>query len=275
MHKELLRKKIVQLLFIPILLISIFNSSFILFFIPLILHITFNGVVKHKTNSLIFLVILIIMVAFLNQKILSGVHDENIIKSLKIYFLDIYNTAKYNVIEDDMGNIRTMQEPKIIDNFTNIDLSNFYIIKDSIYALKATLDYTEYYSGNASLLITYKTPSKDQILAVKISNISDWKNYNYINIWLKSDDAGGKFEFIITDADGDWWHYYNNDILFTNNWTLLKMPLKSFNNPSWTQRGNGKQNFENVTQYLIRIIPQKDEPGYHTLNLDEIYLSDI
>jgi hypothetical protein len=254
-----------------ILTISIFNSTFFLLIIPLVLLLCFDLDLKPKRYLLILFFLFSAISAFLNQNAVSGSHNSNMLTSTSDFLLSIYNTAKYNIIETEMGNIKTMREPYAIDDFEYSNLTNFYIPQDGTF--NVSLDGREHYTGNSSLKLAF-SPGL-QISVIRMLSKASWNDYNYANLWVKGDSVGGMLEFIIIDADGDWWHYYDNTILQKSNWTLLKMPLKSFNNPSWTRHGNRKQNFDTVTGYAIKISAVKKEPGNHSVYFDSIYLSDI
>ena len=198
-----------------------------------------------------------------------------ILQASKNFFMNVYNIIKDNLIETDLGNIKTMQESMILEDFESGDLSKLYVPKDHLGTARISIDTKTYYHGNASLKILMKLPFDSPLLISSESKYTNWKDYNFVNLWIKDDGFNGMFEFIIVDADGDWWHYYNKDVLKKQSWTLVKMPLKSFNNPEWTEHGNRKQNFENITKYFLKITPNKEIQGSYSINIDEIYLSDI
>jgi len=256
---------------------SIFHPIFFLFIIPLLLSLLWE---QNKKKLLLYIFIILILSSIpamvINKKYDISVSNPRItINSLKDFFFDIYNTIKYNLIETDLGNIKTMQEPKLIENFEITDLKNFYLSKEHVDKVKVTLDHKEYYKDNTSLELSLCLPIDSPVLVQKITDYNNWVKYNYVNLWFKSDGFSGMFEFIIIDSDSDWWHYYDKDILEKQSWTLVKMPLKSFNNPPWTQHGNRKQNFDSITKYIIKIVPDEKEKGNHSIHIDEIYLSDI
>lgn len=273
--KKLGKKTVYMGICLIVFIISAFYPVFFLFIIPIIFFLMFDKEIYPQKNILILILILSLVPAYINQVNTISLNPINLVGLQKDFFLDIYNKVKYNMIEEDLGNIKTMQEPKIIDDFENTNLTNFYMPKELVDILDVTLDHKEYYTGNTSLKLHLKLPIKYPVLVQRIPFQTDWNEYNYVNLWLKSDGFKGMFEFIIVDNDGDWWHYYDKDILNKKEWSLIKMPLKSFNNPSWTQHGNRKQDFDKIVRYIFKIVPEQKETGNHSVYIDEIYLSDI
>lgn len=252
--------------------ISIFNSLFFLLIIPIFIILLFDK----KIGSKLLIIPFIILFFCVPGIFIQYIRIDSLNKPLSIeyattnLFFTIYNKIKYNIIESDLGNIRSVKEPIIIEDFENINPLKRYQSREYPF-VKITLD-SESYSGNSSIKIAFNSSSDSALLLNFYLRNNNWNSYNFVNLWIKSDDFSGMLEFILVDADGDWWHYYIQDI--KKNWSLIKMPLSSFDNPVWTHHGNGKHNFENVTKYFIKIDSANDKEQ-SSINIDEIFLSDI
>lgn len=265
------------LISIVIGIMSIFNPIFFLFMISLLVYLF----IEEKKRKLIYYIILVLVLSsfpgvLINYKYEMALNRPfSIANGLKAFLMDVYNIIKYNMIESDLGNIKTMQEPKVIENFELYDLKNFYLSKEHINKVKVSLDPILYYTDNTSIKISIDIPIDSPLLLTSIPLNKDWEKYNFVNLWIRSNGFKGMFEFILVDNDGDWWHYYDKDVLKKQEWTIVKMPLKSFNNPWWTQHGNKKQDFDEIAKYIIKITPDGELIGNYSVNIDEIYLSDI
>jgi len=270
MHEQKIKiTAVTPLILGPILaLLSFVYPVMILFIIPSV--IIFIGTSKIFKKITVFLLsfLLIYTPLIYYQKI-----------SPEDTLLTTYNILKNNVIDTNLGDIKMIEGFKLIDNFDKDD-GRYKLIKNN---QDATMGYTTQgvYEGEKALELTIKLPTtapiriqteKDLEKIREYTNSNDWKDYDFINIWIKNDCGMGWFGIILTDEDGDLWQYHDDQILKKKEWTLLKVPIKSLKTYD-SSHGNGK--FDRIVQYILNFDSYVGKKGSCKIDIDKMYLSKI
>jgi len=81
---------------------------------------------------------------------------------------------------------------------------------------------------------------------------TDWSEYNSINFFVKGTGEPSELEFVIEEADGDMWHFFDEEILKTEKLTLVNISFEHIIR-SKESLGDGKKDFHNVKMFQLVI----------------------
>jgi hypothetical protein len=200
-----------------------------------------------------------------------GEKISNHISSIYTIILDDVTIDEKNNNEQTDKNIE-FQKQMVLDSFEN---------KTSEYSVVSGKEYNPYLQivpygkeGNC-LKISFNTPIVHDVTIKKPVDFNNWKNYLYLTFWIKSEQNLGTFEVIVEDKDGDFWHYFNEELLLKRDWQLVTIPFTKLENPDWSHKGNGRLNLDNVTNIYFNFNSLEGQKSryIYSIYVDEIYLT--
>lgn len=181
--------------------------------------------------------------------------------------LATYNILKEDIIDTNLGSIKSGEQIRVIDDFEE---KNNLILKPSEGLVTLTITDKENYEGKKAARITIKAPIKEEVMLRRKIEPSSWGEYNYLNLWVKNKGELGWFGVYLIDIDGEWWNYDSDQVLKEQKWTLIKIPIASLKNYGWTKSSNGKM--DNVVEYQLKFHTYAKKSDYEAF-VDYIYLS--
>lgn len=256
-HKKRLKRLAPAPIGLILALITIIKPIMILFILPVAIVLFNKKLKKNKPLALFLTGFFIIYTPFMYAKNVS-INDQ---------MLTTYNLLKNEIIDTNLGSIKTIEEGKVLDDFEE---ENKFILQANNEPAKLTITDKEFYKGRKAIKIEIKTPTKNEVIIKKEVGPSDWSHYNYLNLWIKNKGEMEWLGIVLIDEDGDWWHYDNDQILKKQEWTLLKIPLASLKNYEWTRHGNKKMN--KIVEYMLKFGHCQKKSDYEVI-IDNIYLS--
>lgn len=169
-------------------------------------------------------------------------------------------------------------EKVIIDSFERSVPQNAYAPQrgdNSVIDLESVRDA---HDGSYSMRFDYTLETTRSIptyvgAASSFGVAMDWIGVESFNIWVRGDGSSNLFRINVADRDEEVWSYTSGQVLKSNKWQLLSIPIKSFAIPADALPRNRKFDVDEINRIELRIVGDRTDKITGTLWVDEMYVT--
>lgn len=152
-------------------------------------------------------------------------------------------------------------------DLSNLALTSSRILFDGDYAMEMEYEFstTNLWGSWVSAIRYFQDPL-------------DWTGAQEVKLWIKGDGSDNAFRFRVGEVDGELWEYVDDQILNSNKYNLLTMPVKKFKLLTPTKT-NARLDLDKIRSYQLDVMSPSSSQSAGSkstkgrIQVDQLYIA--